>query len=174
VLTIDRIRELFSALDEELAKHGVIGEVGTCGGAVMCLVFQARRATKDVDAIFEPTQEIRAAAKAVAARLNVPEDWLNDAAKAFFHADPPREDVLSLPNLRVWAPTAKYMLAMKCISARFDSSDQDDTRFLIEYLQLKSPAEVLQIIEAYYPRRLIPPKTQFLVEEILPQSPAHR
>ena len=170
VLTIDRIRELFAALDEELAKQGVIGEVGICGGAVMCLVFQARRATKDVDAIFEPTQAIRAAAKAVAARLNVPEDWLNDAAKAFFHVDPPREDVLNLPNLRAWAPTAEYMLAMKCISARFDSNDQDDTRFLIEYLQLKSPAEVFQIIEPYYPRRLIPPKTQFLVEEILPQS----
>jgi len=170
VLTIDRIRELFSALDQELAKQGVVGEVGICGGAVMCLVFQARRATKDVDAIFEPTQEIRAAAKAVAARLSVPDDWLNDAAKAFFHADPPREDVLNLPNLRVWAPTAEYMLAMKCISARFDSSDLDDTRFLIEYLQLKSPADVFQIIEAYYPKRLTPPKTQFLIEEILPDS----
>lgn len=167
MLTIERIRELFSALDQELAKQGVIGEVGMCGGAVMCLVFQARRATKDVDAIFEPTQEIRAAAKAVATRLGIPEDWLNDAAKAFFHADPPREDVLNLPHLRVWAPTAEYMLAMKCISARFDSSDLDDTKFLIEYLQLKSPVEVFRIIEAYYPKRLIPPKTQFLIEEIL-------
>lgn len=170
MLTIERIRELFSALDKELAKQGVIGEVGICGGAVMCLVFQARRATKDVDAIFEPTREIRAAAKAVATRLSVPEDWLNDAAKAFFHADPPREDVINLPHLRVWAPTAEYMLAMKCISARFDSSDLDDTRFLIEYLQLKSPTDVFQIIEAYYPKRLIPPKTQFLIEEILPDS----
>ena len=170
MLTIERIRELFSALDKELAKQGVIGEVGICGGAVMCLVFQARRATKDVDAIFEPTREIRAAAKAVATRLSVPEDWLNDAAKAFFHTDPPREDVINLPHLRVWAPTAEYMLAMKCISARFDSSDLDDTRFLIEYLQLKSPTDVFQIIEAYYPKRLIPPKTQFLIEEILPDS----
>lgn len=169
MLTRERIRELFCALNEELAKGGVIGEVGICGGAVMCLVFQARRATRDVDAIFEPTREIRAAAKAVADRLGVPEDWLNDAAKAFFHADPPREDVLNLPNLRVWAPTAAYMLAMKCISARFDSSDLDDTRFLIEYLQLKSPADVFRIIEAYYPRSQIPPKTQFLVEEILPE-----
>jgi hypothetical protein len=167
VLTVDRIKELFSALDQELGKQGVIGEVGICGGAVMCLVFQTRRATKDVDAIFEPTREIRIAAKAVSARLGVPEDWLNDAAKAFFHADPPREDVLNLPNLRVWAPTARYMLAMKCISARFDSSDLEDTKFLIEYLQLQSPADAFEIIEAYYPKRLIPPKTQFLIEEIL-------
>lgn len=169
MLTVDRIRHLFQALDEELRKIGVVGEVGICGGAVMCLVFQARRATKDVDAIFEPTQEIRTAAKAVATRLGVPEDWLNDAAKAFFHADPPREDVLTLPNLRVWAPTAKYMLAMKCISARFDSHDLEDTKFLIEYLQLRTPNDVFDIIQAYYPQRLIPPKTQFLIEELLPR-----
>ena len=167
MLTVDRIKELFSALDQELGKQGVIGEIGICGGAVMCLVFQTRLATKDVDAIFEPTEEIRLAAKAVSARLGVPEDWLNDAAKAFFHADPPREDVLNLPNLRVWAPTARYMLAMKSISARFDSSDQQDARFLIEYLQLRAPADVFEIIETYYPKRLIPPKTQFLIEEIL-------
>ncbi|OGV78150.1 MAG: hypothetical protein A3K19_15615 [Lentisphaerae bacterium RIFOXYB12_FULL_65_16] len=170
VLTTERIKELFQALDEELRKKDVVGEVGICGGAVMCLVFQARPATKDVAAIFEPTREIRKAAKAVAARCDVPEDWLNDAAKAFFHADPPREEVLNFPNLRVWAPTAKYMLAMKCISARFDSHDLDDTKFLVKYLQLWSPAEVFEIIEAYYPRRLVPPKTQFLVEELFPAA----
>jgi hypothetical protein len=169
MLTSDQITQLFRALDEELCRKGVVGEVGICGGAVMCLVFQARRATKDVDAVFAPTQEIRNAAKAVAARLGLPEDWLNDAAKAFFHVDPPREDVIELPNLRVWAPTARYMLAMKCISARFDSHDLEDTRFLIAYLQLRTPAEVFEIIQAYYPQRLIPPKTQFVIEELLPR-----
>ena len=131
-LTIDRIRELFPTLDGELSKQGVIGGVGICGRAVMCLVFRARRATEYVNAIFKPTQGIRAAAEAVAARLSVPDDRLNDAVRAFVHADPPREDVLNLPNLRIWAPPAEYMLAMKCISARFDSSDLDDTKFLIE------------------------------------------
>ena len=170
MLSAGRIKLLFRALDKELRRKGVVGEVGICGGAVMCLVFQARRATKDVDAIFAPTQEIRTAAKAVAARLGAPEDWLNDGAKAFFHVDPPREDVLALPNLRVWAPTAKYMLAMKCISARFDSHDLEDTRFLIGYLRLQTPREVFDIIQAYYPQRLIPPKTQFLIEELLPEQ----
>lgn len=171
MLSTERIKELFGALDEELRRKGVIGEVGICGGAVMCLVFKAREATKDVHAIFKPTQQVREAAKVVAARCGVPEDWLNDAAKGFFHADPPREDVLSLPNLRVWAPTAGYMLAMKCVSARFDSHDLDDTKFLIEYLHLQAPAEVFRIIEAFYPKRLIPTKTQFLVEELFSNAP---
>ncbi|MCY3759984.1 MAG: hypothetical protein OXH50_01935 [Gemmatimonadetes bacterium] len=170
MLTVERIGELFAALDEELGRRDVIGEVGICGGAVMCLVFQARRATKDVNAIFEPADEIRAAARVVAARQGVPEDWLNDAARAFFHADPPREDLLDLPNLRVWAPTAGYLLAMKCIAARFDGRDLDDVRFLIEYLHLRKPDDVFRIVEKYYPNRMIPPGAQFLVEELLPQQ----
>lgn len=168
MLAADQIKQLFHALDEELRKEGIVGEIGICGGAVMCLVFKARVATKDVDAVFAPTREIRNAAIAIASRMGIPEDWLNDAAKAFFHVDPPREDVLDLPNLRVWSPTAQYMLAMKCVSARFDSHDLDDTKFLIDYLKLRTPAEVFEIIQAYYPKRLIPPKTQFLIEELLP------
>ena len=168
MLTVEQIKELLQALDEELRGMGVVGEVGLCGGAVMCLVFQARNATKDVDAIFEPTQEIRRAAKSVARRFGVHEDWLNDAAKAYFHSDPRRVDVYNFPNLRVWAPTAEYMLAMKCISARFDGHDQDDVKFLIDYLNLQSPGAVFSIIEEYYPRRLIPPKSQFLIEELMP------
>ena len=65
MLTAEKIRELLAALNEELGARDVVGEIGLCGGAVMCLVFQARPATKDVDGIFEPTREIRAAAAAV-------------------------------------------------------------------------------------------------------------
>jgi len=169
VLDAEQIKALFRALNEELRKEGVVGEVGICGGAVMCLVFNARRATKDVDGVFSPTKEIRAACRKVAAAMDVPPDWLNDAAKAFFHADPPRQDVLNFPNLRVWAPTASYMLAMKCVSARFDSHDKDDVIFLIRYLRLRKPDEVFDVISSYYPKRLVPAKTRFLVEEIMGQ-----
>jgi hypothetical protein len=160
------IRRLFDALNEELKAKDVVGEVGICGGAVMCLVFNARRATKDVDAIFEPTQEIRAAATRVAERLAVSPDWLNDAAKVYFAGQPPRHDVLSLSNLRVWSPTAEYMLAMKCVSARFDSHDRDDVVFLLRHLALRQAEQVFAIISRYYPHQQVPAKTQFLVEEL--------
>ena len=59
------------------------------------------------------------------------------------------------------------MLAMKCISARWDTSDRDDVLFLIKLLKLTAPQAVFEIIESYYPHDKIPPKTQFLIEELL-------
>ncbi len=56
MLTSETIRALFVALNDELASQEIIGEIGLCGGAVMCLVFNARNSTKDVDAVFEPTR----------------------------------------------------------------------------------------------------------------------
>jgi hypothetical protein len=78
-----------------------------------------------------------------------------------------KQEVLALSNLRVWAPEPRYMLAMKCISARWDSSDRDDVLFLLNFLGLKQPKDVFSIIESYYPNSRIPPKTQFLIEELL-------
>lgn len=164
------IKRLFKELNKELSKKEIIGEIGICGGAVMCLVYHARPATKDVDAIFEPTKEIRKASKLVAHKFGLDEHWLNDAVKGFFHADPPREDVFNMSHLRVWASTADYMLAMKCISARFDTFDRDDIIFLISYLKFTEPEQVFDIIGKYYPHNKIPAKTKFLIEEIMQDS----
>ena len=167
MLSGDRIRELFAALDRELARRSVVGEVGLLGGAVMCLVFQARDSTKDVDALFAPTREIHDAVLAVARAFGIPDDWLNDAATGFVVSSPPRIQGLDLLNLRVWAPTADYMLAMKCVSARFDTHDADDVAFLIRHLGLATPDEVFERITRYYPHGRVPPRTRFLVEELL-------
>lgn len=161
------ILNLFEALNDELQSMGVRGEIGICGGAVMSLVFHTRESTKDVDAIFKPTREIRKASVAVAGKLGVPEDWLNDAAKGYFLTAPPVHDVVELSNLRVWAPQADYMLAMKCFSARFDSHDVDDVRFLLDHLGIQTVEEACRIVELYVPRKVIPAKTQFLLEELL-------
>jgi hypothetical protein len=89
------------------------------------------------------------------------------AAKGYFLTAPPIRDVVEMSNLRVWAPQAEYMLAMKCVSARFDSHDLDDTKFLLAHLGIKTVGEACHIIEQYYPRKVIPQKTQYLLEELL-------
>lgn len=166
MLSISLIKKLLLALNEELSKTDTKGEIGLCGGAVMCLVFHARKATKDIDGIFQPTQVIHKASEKVAKKFGLSKNWLNDAAKAYFYTDPPRQSVMELSHLRIWAPSADYMLAMKCISARFDSHDQEDVKFLINHLNLKSVSEVFKVICRYYPEQQIPVKTKFFVEEI--------
>lgn len=167
MLTSAQILKLFSELNDGLRQAGETGEIGIVGGAVMCLVYQARPATRDVDAIFEPSSIIRKIAKKIADAHNLPDDWLNDAAKAYVRGDFARQTVLNLSNLRVWAPEPRYMLAMKCISARWDTSDRDDVILLLEKLQLRRAKDVFAIIEHYYPKKQIPAKTQFLIEELL-------
>lgn len=167
MLTAAQINDLFAELNEKLRQHDQIAEVGLVGGAVMCLVFHARAATRDVDAIFRPAQLVRKLAAEIGEAHGLPPDWLNDAAKGFIQGNFRQHDVLNLSHLRVWAPEPRYLLAMKCMSARWDSSDRDDVVFLIRHLQLATAAEVFAIIEHYYPRKQIPAKTQFFLEEIM-------
>src|SRR5258708_17738622 len=107
-------------LSDELGVHGVRGELNVVRGTAMVLAFNARNSTKDVDAIFKPSPEMRAAAAVVAEDLALPSDWLNDAAKGFLSpsGDFKGIEALDLPNLRVQAPTPEYMLAMKFLAAR--------------------------------------------------------
>lgn len=166
-MTQEEILAAFRALNEELAHEGIKGEVGVVGGAAMVLAFNAREATRDVDAVFEPATRLREIAGRVARARKLPGDWLNDAAKGYMPPDTlPRRILLDLPNLSVWVPPPAYLLAMKAIAARLDSHDADDLRTLIRHLQLTRVEDVLRVVEGYYPRNQIPARTQFFLEEL--------
>jgi hypothetical protein len=170
-MTQEQMLRAFQALSDELAREGIKGEVGIVGGAAMLLAFNARASTRDVDAVFDPASKVRAAAMRVARTQNLPSDWLNDAAKGYMPADTePRSILLNLSNLAVWVPPPQYLLAMKAIAARFDSNDAADLRTLISHLGLRRVDEVLEVVERYYPRNQVPPKTQFFLEELFEQE----
>ncbi len=54
---------------------------------------------------------------------------------------------------------------MKAMAARVEE-DTKDIVFLIKELGLKTPEEVFDVLEKYYPQRNIQPKTQMIIEEI--------
>ncbi len=173
MLSREMILAALSALSDELVKRDVLGEVDIVGGTAMVLAFNARKATKDVDAIFQPTSEIRDAAASVANRLSLPLDWLNDAAKGFLSAagDFVIIDTLDLPNLRIQAPTPEYMLALKVMAARVavggESGDKEDITFLIRLLGISQPDDVMRIVTRYYDPSRILPRSFYLVDEII-------
>jgi hypothetical protein len=169
LLTKQRIGMLFEALDAELRKQGVIGELHVVGGAVLCLALNARPSTRDVDAYFEPSTAVRKAAARVARSFDVPEGWLNDAAKAYVSPDGEYHAFLELPNLRVLTAAPQYLLAMKCLAFRLGAEfhDEADVRYLLRYLNIERYEAALEIITRYYPHERFPQKAFYALEEIL-------
>ncbi len=162
----EEIEKYLSMLNEELGRLAAKGEICLYGGAVMCLLYQARPSTKDIDAVFQPGKEIREAARRIAAQEGLREDWLNDGVKGFI-TDHAQRVYLDLPNLKVYVPEPDYLLAMKVLAARVDATDKEDVRILLQELQIKSPEEVFSIVEKYYPKNQIRPATKFFIEELL-------
>jgi hypothetical protein len=165
----DEILHYLKILNEKLKRRNTKGEICLYGGAVMCLVFDARPSTKDVDAIFHPAGIIRKAAEEIAEEYELTGDWLNDGVKGFL-VEHPKKVFMNLSNLSVLVADAEYMLAMKSLSARIDGTDSQDIRFLLRKLNIQSAEEVFRIIEKYYPKRIIKPATQFFLEEIFEDS----
>lgn len=168
-LTAHDIRRLLELLGEELETAGVEGELYLVGGAVMCLAFDARAATRDVDALFRPTREIREAAARVADRAGVPRGWLNDAVKGFLDERGDFDPFLELPNLRVFIARPEYLLAMKCASMRLaeEFRDVDDVRYLLRYLNITNVDQALEIVTRYVDEDRLMPKTRLALEELL-------
>lgn len=165
-MTADEIEKYLNELNDELCRADVKGEVCLYGGAVMCLAFKARPATKDVDAIFEPVREIRRASMKIAEKHHLDIDWLNLAVKMFV-VEHEKQILFNLPCLKVFVPEKDYLLAMKVLAARSDSRDLEDIEFLLGALKLDDVEQVTEIVRNYYPQKIVKPETIFLLEELL-------
>jgi hypothetical protein len=153
------------ALGARLSERGIEGEIYVVGGAAIAIAFDARRATRDVDAVFEPKQEVYAAADEVGSELELPPGWLNDGVKGFLSGpDDQATTVLEVPGLRVLVASSRILLAMKVLAHRI-GEDDDDVRLLARDLGLDDAARVLAVAEAVYGDRL-DAAARFFVEEL--------
>jgi hypothetical protein len=162
------IEKYLSRLSDVLGRRNIVGEIVLFGGAAMVLAHKARVSTKDVDAVFVPKTDVYAAAADVTREYGAPEGWLNDAVKGFLSDKAETRPLLDLTHLKVFVAAPEYLLAMKCMSMRIgkDETDIRDIRFLMRHLGLRRADAVLDIVEKYYPRNRIQPKTRFAVEEL--------
>lgn len=156
----------FARLAAELAGAAVRADVYVFGGAAMILAYGVDRATRDVDAVFEPHGAVLEAARRVAEREGLPSWWLNEQASAYLspHRDEGSAPVFDHPNLRVAAASAEHMVAMKALAAR--AQDLDDLRRLIAHLDLESANDVLSLVAQVFPDEVLPARKQLLIEDL--------
>jgi hypothetical protein len=160
-----KIVRALQALGEELGKRDVRGQIFIVGGAAIALAYSTRRVTKDVDAVFEPKTVIYEAAAKVAQDLGLPEDWLNDAAKAYMPGkDSDARPLPEVEGIEITTASPRYLLAMKLIAMRMGEDDHD-IELLLGECGVTSVEGALDLLHSMYPTREASPKTRFFLEE---------
>ncbi|MGA8363336.1 MAG: DUF6036 family nucleotidyltransferase [Solirubrobacteraceae bacterium] len=161
-----KILEALQALGDELTRRGVRGQIFVVGGAAMALAYSTRRVTKDIDAVFEPKSAIYEAAATVADDLELPEDWLNDAAKGYMPGnDESPRPIADIHGIEVTTASPRYLLAMKLMAMRF-GEDDEDIEILLRECGLRSAQEAVDLLKHMYPLQEPPVKTRFYLEEL--------
>jgi predicted nucleotidyltransferase len=161
-----RIRDLFRRLGERLQRRGVVGDVYVIGGAAMALAYDARRATRDIDAVFLPHGIVLEEAQALAAEMGLPQWWLNEQASAYVAPGGDPEAPLSFdhPGLRVSTASPEHLLAMKTIAAR--RRDTDDLLLLVGLLDLTTPEQVVAVCTRVFPDEALPDRARLVLADL--------
>lgn len=155
-LTRRTIIEALRRLGELASDQEILLELSIYGGSAMVIAFDRRTATRDVDAVFHPVDQVRPLLAQVAQEMDLPDDWLNDQVRQFLAPSGPMRDLpLDFPGIKVTVPTASYLLAMKALAGRRAlpgyEGDAADLRFLIRKLGIRSVDEIQEHIDRYYP-----------------------
>ncbi len=161
------IEHAFRRLGERLSRRGMTADVYVIGGAALAMAYDARRATRDIDAVFQPHGAVLEEAWAVADELGLPRWWLNDQASAYVArgGDSHAPRVFEHPGLRVSAASAEHLLAMKVLAAR--RRDVDDIRFLVDRLGLTTVDEILALCADVFPEEPVPDRARLVLEDAL-------
>jgi len=160
------IQDAFRRLGDRLAHRGIVADIYVIGGAAMALAYDARRATRDIDAVFQPHGVVLEEARAVADELGLPPWWLNEQASIYVApgGDPAAPRVFDHPGLRVSVASPEHLLAMKVLAAR--RRDMEDISYLVKHLGLSSAAEVLEVCASVFPEEPIPDRARLVIEDL--------
>lgn len=176
-LTKDRLLSALRRLGELALAEGLVLEVCLYGGAVFTLVYGSRNTTRDVDAVVRPASEGRRLARVVAEELQLPEDWLSDQVTQFLAANEQKRKITEQdfgPGLKVTAPTAAYLLALKLKAARPRlpgyAGDEADIEFLLKKIKPASFKAVERTFERFFPEDELSGRARSIVERVLKEA----
>lgn len=149
-LSAREIKALLEELGRRLAVRGLQGRLLIVGGAAMSLGHDGRRITRDVDAQFEPMDEVQQCAVEMARERGLRENWLSSSAVAFLPRIDPEDRVAfdEYPGLTVELASTRVLLAMKL--AAFRATDIPDLEVLFRELGVRGADEAVTITRELY------------------------
>lgn len=157
-MTKDLFLEILEVLDEKLEENRLELTLNIYGDTVMMACFDVRPATKDIDALFETSPQLENILLEITESYDLDKNWINQDIR-----EPLKQlkqenlkEIYKFKNLKVFAPTAEQMLAMKVLSARPEPfKDFTDAEFLIEHLGIQTLEQVLTVFDKYVGRRYL-------------------
>ena len=165
LLSKDDILKYLEEINIHLKAAGKQGEIIMCGGASLACIYNARNSTYDIDALFEPAEDIRKIIGTIASEHDLNGDWLNDGVKGFLNKKMTSSIYKEYSNLKVYSIDADCLLALKITSARTNSKDMDDSIWLMKHLDIKSFEEAIDIVEKYIPKARRTATSYFFAKE---------
>lgn len=157
-ITKEKFLEIMECLNEKLCENKMELSLNIYGGTVMMVCFDVRPATKDIDALFNISPQLSNILQDIAEIYDLDNDWINQDIK-----EPLKylktENLIELykfNNLKIFAPSAEQMLAMKLLSSRPEPyKDFEDAEYLIEYLKIDDLENIIKIFEKYIGRKYL-------------------
>jgi hypothetical protein len=180
-LTKEQIVAALRRLAELAAAESVVLEMTIYGGAAMMLAYDAREATKDVDAIVRPTEVAERLARKVASEMRLHEEWLNNDVRQFVAHREAKNPLLlrelELPSLKITKPTANYLLAMKVMACRRPlpgyAGDVNDIEFLLHKMEIRSIEAIQRIVDRFFPDAPLSESTRATLQTLLKKEGIH-
>jgi hypothetical protein len=181
MLSVDDLHSALTDLGARAFARGKSIELAVYGGSALMLASNFRIASEDVDAVAATDQGlIDQLARQIAAERGWSSDWLNDGVRTYLS---PNVDGLGqhhvlfrtypneqTPGLRVFVPTAEYLLAMKLMAMRIDPAgggrDLGDILQLMQVVGIKEKKELQSFAEAFYPEARVSGRVRLGIETI--------
>ncbi len=160
------LERAFTRLGERLARRGIVADVFVVGGAAIALAYDAKRVTKDVDALYVPHGIVHEEALGVARELGLPRWWLNEQASVYISAteDADKRRVFDHPGLRVVAASPRHIFAMKALAAR--ERDLPDLRLLADIAGIHSVDVAVSCATEFFPDEVMSERAKRVLAEL--------
>lgn len=165
LLTREVVMRALTSLDLRLQRRRLTADVFVFGGAAMVLGFDARPATRDLDAVWQPHTAVLEEAWAVAEELGLPRSWLNEQASTYLPSGVRSGDAVAFHGaaLRVTLASAELLLAMKVRAGR--RGDLADIALLAARLGMSTADEVIAHAESVFDEQ-VAERQRMVVEDL--------